>query len=113
MFKAEGMSGGIDAANKGHGASCPNSHAYFDYDLNAIDLKKVYQFDPILKKLWRRKKFIIGGECQHVVEHVHNEKELDSKVFPRILAMCEVLWSTHQIETMNIFIKNYRCTIPF
>ena len=36
---------------------------------------------------------IIGGECNLWSERIVNEKELDQKTFPRILAMSEVLWS--------------------
>lgn len=90
-----GMDGGITAANSGHNAiMSPTSHAYFDYDLKAIDLEKVYSFDPIPAELPADKQyFIIGGECNLWSEHVPNEANLDSKVFPRLLAMSEVLWS--------------------
>ena len=90
-----GMEGGIMAANSGHNAiMSPTSHAYFDYDLKAIDLEKVYNFDPIPKELATDKQhFIIGGECNLWSEHVPDEANLDSKVFPRLLAMSEVLWS--------------------
>jgi len=90
-----GMEGGITAANSGHNAiMSPTSYAYFDYDLKAIDLEKVYNFDPIPKELAKDKHhFIIGGECNMWTEHVPDENNLDSKVFPRLLAMSEVLWS--------------------
>lgn len=90
-----GMNGGIKAANQSHPViMSPTSHAYFDYELNSIDLKKVYEFNPIPKELKEDKqRFILGGECNMWTEHVHNKKELDSKIFPRILAMSEVLWS--------------------
>ena len=109
-----GMSGGIDAANKGHEViMSPTSHAYFDYDLNAIDLKKVYQFDPIPKEIMEeKKKFIIGGECNMWTEHVHNKKELDAKVFPRILAMCEVLWSYPSNRDYEGFYKRVQSHYP-
>ena len=89
-----GMEGGITAANSGHEAiMSPTSHAYFDYDLKAIDLEKVYQFDPIPKELPEDKtQFIIGGECNIWTEHVPDEATLDAKVFPRLLGMSEVLW---------------------
>jgi hexosaminidase len=88
------MEGGITAANYGHNAiMSPTSHAYFDYDLKAIDLEKVYAFDPIPAELPKDKHhFIIGGECNLWSERVPDENNLDSKVFPRILAMSEVLW---------------------
>jgi hexosaminidase len=72
----------------------PTSHAYLDYDLKSIDLKKIYLFDPIpsgSKPEYHKQ--ILGGECNIWTEHVPDEKTLDSKVFPRIMGMAEALWS--------------------
>ena len=90
-----GIEGGIEAANSGHDViMSPTSHCYFDYDLSATDLKKVYSFDPIPADLDSNKHhFIIGGECNLWSERIPDEDNLDSKVFPRMLAMSEVLWS--------------------
>ena len=90
-----GLEGGIEAANANHNViMSPTSHCYLDYDLKAIDLKKVYRFEPIPKAIKEsKKKFIIGGEVNMWTEHVPDENNLDSKVFPRLLAMSEVLWS--------------------
>jgi len=90
-----GMEGGKEAVKSGNRAiMSPTSHAYFDYDLKAIDLEKAYSFNPIPEGLtYEEEQLIIGGECNMWTEHVPDEKDLDSKVFPRILAMSEVLWS--------------------
>ncbi len=92
-----GTQGAILAAKDNHNAiMSPTSHCYFDYDLNAIDLEKVYSFEPIPKELeGNEKEYIIGGECNMWTERAPQEK-IDSKVFPRILAMSEVLWSTKE-----------------
>ena len=38
-----GFEGALEAVKTGHDAIVsPTSHAYFDYDLDAIDLEKVY-----------------------------------------------------------------------
>ena len=60
-----GFEGALEAVKTGHDAIVsPTSHAYFDYDLDAIDLKKVYNFDPIPAGVPSDKeKHIIGGEC--------------------------------------------------
>jgi hexosaminidase len=89
-----GMQGGIDAAKSGHDAiMSPTSHCYFDYDLNSIDMEKVYSFDPIPVELTEEEaKHIIGGECNMWSERAPQET-IDSKVFPRILALAEVLWT--------------------
>ena len=54
-----GMQGAKQAAlSKQYSIASPTSHAYFDYDLQAIDLEKVYQFDPIPKGLTADQKTI-------------------------------------------------------
>lgn len=71
----------------------PTSHAYFDYDLKAIDLEKVYSFDPIPKSIQNDKKhLVLGGECNMWSERAP-QNTVDSKVFPRLLAMSEILWT--------------------
>lgn len=90
-----GMQGGIDAANSGNYAiMSPTSHCYLDYGLELIDLEKIYSFNPIpqeLDSIYRER--IIGGECNMWTEHVPDEDNLDSKVFPRMIGLAEVLWS--------------------
>jgi hexosaminidase len=89
-----GFEGAKSAAEKGHAAIVsPTSHAYFDYGLQDIDLEKVYQFNPIPKGLAKKHKhLILGAECNMWTERAPQDK-VDSKVFPRILAMAEVLWT--------------------
>jgi hexosaminidase len=88
-----GFDAAITAAKSGHPTIVsPTSHAYFDYGLNEIDLQKVYEFDPIPKGLSKKEKALVwGAECNMWSERSPQEK-VDSKVFPRILAMAEVLW---------------------
>jgi len=109
-----GMNGGIAAANTNHKAiMSPTSHAYFDYDLKSIDLEKVYSFDPIPDSLSSEKiKYIIGGECNMWTEHVPNEAVLDSKVFPRLLAMSEVLWSYPEKKDYEAFYNRVQKHYP-
>lgn len=89
-----GYEGAAHAAKTGHDAIVsPTSHAYFDYGLDATDLEEVYTFDPIPKGLSTDEvKHIIGGECNMWTERAP-QNTIDSKVFPRILAMSEVLWN--------------------
>ena len=71
----------------------PTSHCYLDYGLNAIDLAKIYSFEPIPEALAVEKQaLIIGGECNMWTEHVPNDTVLDQKVFPRMIGLSSVLW---------------------
>lgn len=109
-----GMDGALAAANQNHYAiSSPTSHAYFDYKLDAIDLEKVYSFNPIPKDLSSEKhRFILGGECNMWTERVPNPKVLDQKVFPRLLAMAEVLWSAPQERNYSDFYQRVQAQYP-
>ncbi len=100
-----GMEGGIEAVRHGNKAiMSPTSHAYFDYSLDAIDLKKVYSFNPIPDNLTEAEaKLIIGGECNMWTERVPTEANLDSRVFPWLLAMAEVLWSADSTRDFTEF----------
>ena len=99
-----GFDGASEAAKAGNDAIVsPTSHAYFDYDLDAIDLEKVYDFDPIPTDVPSDKvKHIIGGECNMWSERAP-QKTIDSKVFPRLLAMSEVLWAAPEHKNYNNF----------
>ena len=99
-----GFNGASEAAKAGHDAIVsPTSHAYFDYGLDAIDLEKVYNFDPIPTDVPNDKvKHIIGGECNMWSERAP-QNTIDSKVFPRLLAMSEVLWDYPTIRDYNLF----------
>jgi hexosaminidase len=109
-----GMGGALTAANQNHYAiSSPTSHAYFDYKLDAIDLEKVYSFNPIPKELSTDKhRFILGGECNMWTERVPNPQVLDQKVFPRLLAMAEVLWSAPQQRDYAEFYQRVQTQYP-
>ncbi|MEC7863789.1 MAG: family 20 glycosylhydrolase, partial [Bacteroidota bacterium] len=99
-----GEEGGIAAAKSGHDAiMSPTSHCYFDYGLDATDLKEVYHYEPIPAELTKEEaKHILGGECNMWSERAPQEL-VDSKVFPRILAMCEVLWSSSEKNYENFY----------
>lgn len=99
-----GFEGAAQAAKEGHQAIVsPTSHAYFDYGLHDINLQKVYDFEPVPQGLTvEQAKFIIGGSCNMWSERAP-QYLVDSKVFPRILAMAEVLWSDSAGRDFNEF----------
>lgn len=98
-----GFSGGIQAVKEGKKTiMSPTSHCYFDYDINSIDLEKVYTFNPIPSEVDSlESELIIGGECNLWSERIPSEKELDRKTFPRLLAMSEVLWTYRKDKFEN------------
>ncbi len=101
-----GFEGAREAINQGHQAIVsPTSHSYFDYGLNDIDMEKVYSFNPIPDETSQEnKKLVLGGGCNMWSERAPQEK-VDSKIFPRILAMAEVLWSGSEKKEYKEFRK--------
>lgn len=99
-----GFDGGIKAAQSGHEViMSPTSHAYFDYPIKSTDVKEVYSFDPVPEGLTPTEEaLIIGGECNMWTEHAPQER-VDFQMFPRLLAMSEVLWT----DTSNLSEKQF------
>lgn len=99
-----GFDGAISAVKLGHHAIVsPTSHAYFDYGLNDIDLEKVYRFNPIPDGLSKEEaNLILGGECNMWSERAPQHK-VDAKVFPRLTAMSEVLWTDERQRDFDEF----------
>jgi hexosaminidase len=89
-----GIQGGFDAAMHNHSVvMSPTSHCYLDYGLDGIDTKKVYEFDPIPADLPVDKQaYILGAEGNMWTERAP-EAEVTSKIFPRLIALSEVLWT--------------------
>lgn len=108
-----GTQGGIEAAKKSHNViMTPGSHAYFDHYQSEnskeplaiggfLPLKKVYSFNPIPEELNSNEaKYILGAQGNVWTEYISTENQAEYMVFPRMLAMSEVVWSgpTKDIE---------------
>lgn len=89
-----GMQGGLEAAQHDHAVvMSPTSHCYLDYGLDGIDTKKVYEFDPIPSELALDKHHLILGAEGNMWTERAPENEVTSKIFPRLIALSEILWS--------------------
>ena len=101
-----GTQGAIDAAKEGHDVILtPTSHAYFDYYQSNneneplaiggfLPLEKVYRFNPIPSELNKEEeKFVLGAQGNVWTEYMKTEDQVEYMIFPRILAMSEVVWS--------------------
>lgn len=99
-----GLQGAIDAAKSKHYAiSSPTSHTYFDYDPDNLDLRTVYSFEPVPTELTSEESnYILGGEANMWTENAPQET-IDSKLFPRLLALAEVLWKNPQDKNYDAF----------
>ncbi len=82
------------AARAAHDAILsPTSHCYFDYGIGRISLRKVYAFNPLPVGLTDRQTgHVLGGMGNMWGERAPQDK-VDEKLFPRTLALAEVLWT--------------------
>jgi hexosaminidase len=76
---------------------------YLDYPDWPWQLKKVYLFDPVPADLAKEKeKFVVGGQGNLWGERAP-EKKIMPKLFPRLIAISEVLWSPKDARDWDSF----------
>jgi len=101
-----GEGGGVEAVRQKHKAiMTPTDYCYLDYNqgdskrepLNIggfLPLEKVYGYDPIPRELkGEEQKYILGAQGNVWTEYISTPDYLDYMVFPRLLALSEVVWS--------------------
>lgn len=111
-----GTEGGIAAAKQQHYVvMTPGSHVYFDHyqgepknEPVAIGgyttLEKVYSFDPTPKELNKEQgKYILGAQANLWSEYIETPKHVEYMVFPRMIALSEVLWGTSNSDKYEDF----------
>ena len=60
-------------------------------------IEEVYNYNPIPKELdENEKKYIIGAQANVWTEYMKTSEHVEYMVFPRILALSEVLWSSNR-----------------
>ena len=104
----EGAGSGAGVANAGHEVvMCPYSHCYFDYSQGLEEdpfdyfllgkrtstLENVYSFDPLAGVVPEARRFVAGGQCNNWSERTLGLADLEWKLWPRALALAEVLWT--------------------
>ncbi|WP_284652842.1 glycoside hydrolase family 20 protein [Flavobacterium terrisoli] len=106
-----GTEGGIAAAKQKHYVvMTPGSHCYFDYYQGDpkneplaiggyVPVEKVYSFNPTPKELSAEEaKYILGAQANVWTEYMEDEKKVEYMIFPRMMALSEVLWGTANPE---------------
>ncbi len=92
------------AAEKGNKLiMTPGEYCYFDAQQDAHSLQKVYGFNPTGFGLnANEQKYVLGGQANLWTEYIPSEQRLEYMLFPRMLAMSEVLWGHQQnFETFS------------
>jgi hexosaminidase len=103
-----GMEHASTAARLGYDViASPTQHVYFDYPLEKIDLKRVYEFDPMPAKIPRAaRQRIVGGEATMWTEHTARDR-IETNLYPRIVGLAERLWSPDKV-TFDDFQRRLR-----
>lgn len=99
-----GLKGAIEAAKMGHDVVVsPTTNCYFDYPVETTDLRKVYFFDPVPEELsFDERKHVLGSEGLMWTEYAPQQL-VDDRLFPRMLALIEVIWNYPQERDFESF----------
>ncbi len=111
-----GMDGGIAAAKQGHDViMTPGSHVYFDHYQGAREfeplaiggytpLDKVYAFEPVPQSLSAAEaRHVLGAQGNVWTEYIKTPEHVEYMVFPRLLALSEVVWSPRDLRDWQSF----------
>ena len=100
-----GEEGGIAAAKQDHEVvMTPGSHVYLDHTQSRNEdsvtiggftpLEKTYSYEPIPAALNEvQAKKIMGAQANLWTEYIKNASKVEYMIFPRMIALSEVLWS--------------------
>jgi len=91
------------AAEKGNEIiMAPGEYCYFDAQQDVNSLQKVYQFDPLGFQLSKAgQKLIKGVQSCTWTETIPSEQRLEYMIFPRMMAMSEIAWSSTPADWKN------------
>ena len=111
-----GEQGGIDAARQNHDViMTPGGTCYFDkYQQNPagepeaiggfLPLQKVYEYEPMPAVLEKEKQqYIKGAQANLWTEYVPTQEHAAYMIFPRIIALSEVVWSNPAAKNWALF----------
>jgi hexosaminidase len=109
-----GMKGGIRAAKDGHKVvMSPYNHAYYDlyqgdplaepptYEM--VRLRDSYKFEPVPEGV--DPSMILGGQGNVWTEQLQNMRAVEYMVWPRALAVAEVVWSPKGKKNWGNFVS--------
>ncbi|MGF7076419.1 glycoside hydrolase family 20 protein [Mucilaginibacter sp. 3215] len=120
-----GEEGGIAAAKQHHDAiMTPEKYVYLDYYQSLYQaeplagggytpLSKVYNYEPITNELsGEEAKYIKGVQANAWSEYMASPAQAERQLFPRMLALAEVAWSSKKNKSYPDFLKRLRYQQP-
>jgi hexosaminidase len=123
-----GMIGGIEAARQGHDViMTPTKYTYFDFyqadpateplAMNwagfTIPLDTVYSFEPVPDELTELEaRHILGAQANVWTEYISTPEYVEYMVYPRALALSEVVWSARDRRDIDSFYRRMVGNLP-
>ena len=110
-----GEKGGIEAAKQQHNViMTPGSHCYLDHSQTNnedsitiggyLPIEKIYAYNPVPKELTAaQSKYILGAQGNLWTEYIPTQSKLEYMLYPRMVALSEVLWSSVITKNWNEF----------
>jgi hexosaminidase len=113
-----GEEGGVAAARQGHDViMTPDTYLYFDHYQGdrsreplaiggMLPLEKVYSYNPAPSALnAEEQKHILGAQANVWTEYMADTRQVEYMLFPRLLALAEVVWSPQDSRKYSDFLK--------
>jgi hexosaminidase len=112
-----GEAGGIEAARQSHDViMTPGKPVYFDYSQSENEdsvtiggynsLEAVYNYEPIPEVLnAAQAQYVLGAQANVWTEYMNNSAKAEYMIFPRMIALSEVLWCPKEKRNWNNFEK--------
>jgi hexosaminidase len=110
-----GEEGGIAAAKQQHDViMTPGEWCYFDHSQSKYEdsvtiggytnLEKVYGYEPVPASLQgAQAKYVLGAQANVWTEYIKYPSKLEYMIFPRMLALAEVLWTPKDVKNWQNF----------
>lgn len=85
----------------------PQHGCYFDWGYAGNSTRKVYEWEPISEEMAAQKKnhLILGGQACLWTERVATQERVEEMLYPRLIALAEVLWSNEEQRNWGSFLN--------
>jgi hexosaminidase len=116
-----GEEGGIEAAKQNHDViMTPGNWCYFDHYQDTTKAEplaiggftpvaEVYSYEPVPAKLSAEEsKHVLGAQANVWTEYIPNSDHVEYMVYPRAVAMSEVLWSPQSARNYEGFLQRMK-----
>jgi hexosaminidase len=114
-----GEEGGIDAAKQNHDViMTPGNWCYFDHYQDTTSkteplaiggftpVSEVYGYEPVPPQLsGAEANHVLGAQANVWTEYIPTAEHVEYMVYPRAVAMAEVLWTPKEKRNYNDFLK--------